>query len=210
MISRHCFKLNLVFVRFLILCQKSPVKPTKANRTSFSDQRRTWIFQQYPKCGHVFHTKCIMYWFQNGQNNSFVENLDQNAKHSGNNCPKCRKKCSNIELIKTYFDMETKTTSLNPFHGICWGFISTLVFLAIVLSALVLYLHHQKEKNKNEYTRLKEFNLGCYMWNEKLWMGNAPLKPKFSECGIDVCTLCRGKSIPDIIIIKISSILEQV
>ena len=162
------------------------------------------------KCGHVFHTKCIMYWFQIGQNKSHVENLDQNAKQSGNNCPKCRKKCSNNELIKIYFDMETKTTSLNPFHGICWGFISTLVFLAILLSALVLYLHHQKEKNKNEYTRLKEFNLGCYMWNEKLWMGNAPLKPKFSECGIDVCTLCRGKSIPDIIIIKISSILEQV
>ena len=77
----------------------------------------------------------------------------------------------------------------------------------------MLYLvHNQAEKNKtlanqNEYTRLKEFDLGCYMWNEKLWMGNAPLKPKFSECGIDVCTLCRGKSIPDIIIMKISFIL---
>ena len=39
--------LILVFVKFSILCQKSPVKPTKANRSSFSDQRRTWIFQQY-------------------------------------------------------------------------------------------------------------------------------------------------------------------
>ena len=52
MMSRHCFSLNLVFVRFLILCQKSPVKPTKANRSSFSDQRGTWFFQQYPNYGH--------------------------------------------------------------------------------------------------------------------------------------------------------------
>ena len=149
------------------------------------------------KCGHVFHTKCIMYWFQIGQNRSHVENLDQNAKLSGNSCPKCRKKCSNNELIKTYFDMETKTTSLNPFHGsCCFIFISTLVF-----SIILLYIvHHQKEKNKslanqNEFTRLKEFDLGCYMWNEKLWMGNAPLKPKFSECGLDLCQLCNGKSL---------------
>ena len=149
------------------------------------------------KCGHVFHTKCIMYWFQIGQNKSHVENLDQNAKKSGNNCPKCRKKCSNNELIKTYFDMETKTTSLNPFHGsCCLIFISTLVF-----SVILLYLvHHRKEKNKtlanqNEYTRLKEFDLGCYMWNEKLWMGNAPLKPTLNECGLDLCQLCNGNSL---------------
>ena len=148
------------------------------------------------KCGHVFHTKCIMYWFQIRQNRSHVENLDRNAESSGNSCPKCRKKCSNNELIKTYFDMETKTTSLNPFHGsCCFIFISTLVF-----SIILLYIvHHQKEKNKslanqNEYTRLKEFDLGCYMWNKKLWMGNAPLKPTLSECGLDLCQLCNGKS----------------
>ena len=47
MMSRHCFSFNLVFIKFLILCQKSPVKPTKANRSSFSDQRGTWFFQQY-------------------------------------------------------------------------------------------------------------------------------------------------------------------
>ena len=146
------------------------------------------------KCGHVFHTKCIMYWFQIGQNKSHVENLNQNAKQSGNNCPKCRKKCSDNELIKTYFEMETKTTSLNPFHGsCCFILIPTLVF-----SLILLYnVHHQKETtkalaNQNDYTRLKEFDLGCYMWNEKMWIGNAPLKPILSECGIDVCTLCTG------------------
>ena len=47
MMSRHCFSLNLVFIKFLILCQKSPVKPTKASRSSFSDQRGTLFFQQY-------------------------------------------------------------------------------------------------------------------------------------------------------------------
>ena len=46
MMSRHCFSFSLVFIKFLILCQKSPVKPTKANRSSFSDQRWTCFFQQ--------------------------------------------------------------------------------------------------------------------------------------------------------------------
>ena len=52
-ISRHCFSFNLVFIRFLILCQKSPAKPTKANRSSFSDQRGTWFLQQYPLFGRI-------------------------------------------------------------------------------------------------------------------------------------------------------------
>ena len=176
------------------------------------------------KCGHVFHTKCIMYWFQIGQNKSHVENLDQNTKQSDNNCPKCRKKCSNNELIKTYFDMETKTTSLNPFHGSCCayrslaittntpGFKKLSTALTLVFSVILLYLvHHQKEKNKtlanqNEYTRLKEFDLGCYMWNKKLWMGNAPLKPTLSECGLDLCQLCNGKSQNRLIMIFFSYI----
>ena len=49
MMSRNCFSFNFVFIKFLILCQKSPAKPTKANRSSFSDQRGTWFFQQYRK-----------------------------------------------------------------------------------------------------------------------------------------------------------------
>ena len=150
------------------------------------------------KCGHVFHTKCITYWFRNGQNKIYAENLDQSAKQSVNNCPKCRKKCSEDEFIKTYFDMETKTTSLNPFHGsCCFIFISTLVVVSLILLYIV---HHQKETtkalaNKKDYTRLKDFDLGCYMWNEKIWMGNALLKPILSECEIDVCKVFVGKSL---------------
>ena len=37
---------------------------------------------------------------------------------------------------------------------------------------------------------LKELDLGCFLWNEKLWMGNASLEPIFSECGLVVCTHC--------------------
>ena len=37
---------------------------------------------------------------------------------------------------------------------------------------------------------LKEFDLGCFLWNEKLWMGNASIEPIFSECGLVVCTHC--------------------
>ena len=37
---------------------------------------------------------------------------------------------------------------------------------------------------------LKEFDLGCFLWNEKLWMGNTSLEPIFSECGLVVCTHC--------------------
>ena len=46
----------------------------------------------------------------------------------------------------------------------------------------IQYIHAPKS--------LKEFDLGCFLWNEKLWMGNAPLEPIFSECGLLECTHC--------------------
>ena len=39
----------------------------------------------------------------------------------------------------------------------------------------------------------KEFDVRCFLWNEKLWMGNAPLEPIFSECGLVVCTHCTSE-----------------
>ena len=46
----------------------------------------------------------------------------------------------------------------------------------------IQYIHAPKS--------LKELDLGCFLWNEKLWMGNAPLEPIFSECGLLECTHC--------------------
>ena len=149
------------------------------------------------KCGHVFHTKCITFWFQNAQNN----------------CPKCRQLCQNNDFIKTYFDMETKTTTLNsPFFSdealfLIFFLLFILAILFIVLFAFILETNYHKEKTKekikdltsqvkilqDDYIGLKEFDLGCFLWNEKLWRGNAPLEPISSECGLVVCTLCQGK-----------------
>ena len=56
--SRHCFSFNLVFIRFLVLCQKSPVKPTKANRCSFSDQRGTWFLSTQYQIKRYFSKFC--------------------------------------------------------------------------------------------------------------------------------------------------------
>ena len=55
----------------------------------------------------------------------------------------------------------------------------------------IQYIHAPKS--------LKEFDQGCFLWNEKLWMGNKPFKPIFSECGLVECTLCRGKSLLSLI-----------
>ena len=46
----------------------------------------------------------------------------------------------------------------------------------------IQYIHAPKS--------LKELDLGCFLWNEKLWIGTAPLEPIFSECGLVVCTHC--------------------
>ena len=150
------------------------------------------------KCGHVFHTKCITFWFQNAQNN----------------CPKCRQLCQNNDFIKTYFDMETKTSTLNS-SFFSYEDLAVLIFLLLLILAyllIVLFIsisetNYYKEKTKEEikdltsqvkilqddYIGLKEFDLGCFLWNEKLWMGNAPLEPISSECGLVVCKLCQGK-----------------
>ena len=141
------------------------------------------------KCGHVFHTKCITFWFQNAQNN----------------CPKCRQLCQNNDFIKTYFDMETKTTTVNSsffsyesLAEIIFLLLFILAMLLIVLFVFISETNNLKEKSIEEingYTRQKEFDLGCYMWNEKMWIGNAPLKLKLSECGIDGCKVFGGKSL---------------
>ena len=149
------------------------------------------------KCGHVFHTKCITFWFQNAQNN----------------CPKCRQLCQNNDFIKTYFDMETKTTTLDS-SFFSYEDLVILIFFLLCFMAILLILvfasisetNYHKKKTKEEikdltsqvkilqdnYIGLKEFDLGCFLWNEKLWMGNAPLEPILSECGLVVCTLCQG------------------
>ena len=150
------------------------------------------------KCGHVFHTKCITFWFQNAQNN----------------CPKCRQLCQNNDFIKTYFDMETKTTtsdssffSYEDLAILVFLLLFILTILFIVLCACISETNYHREKIKGEikdltsrvkilqdnYIGLKEFDLGCFLWNKKLWMGNAPLEPIFSECGLVVCTLCQRK-----------------
>ena len=148
------------------------------------------------KCGHVFHTKCITFWFQNAQNN----------------CPKCRQLCQNNDFIKTYFDMETKTTTLNSsffsYEDLAMIIFCLLFFMAILLTLLFIFISvswHQSEKAEDltsqvkilqeDYIGLKELDLGCFLWNEKLWMGNKPFEPILSECGLVECTLCRGKSL---------------
>ena len=152
------------------------------------------------KCGHVFHTKCITFWFQNAQNN----------------CPKCRQLCPNNDFIKTYFDMETKTTtsdsccfSYEDLAVVIFLLLFILAILLIVLFAFISETNYQKERTKEEikdltsqvkilqddYIGQKEFDLGCYMWNEKMWIGNAPLKLILSEFGIDECKVFGGKSL---------------
>ena len=149
------------------------------------------------KCGHVFHTKCITFWFQNAQNN----------------CPKCRQLCRKNDFIKTYFDMETKTTTLNSsffsYEDLAIIIFILLFFMAILLILLFVsisgFKNHHKEKAEDlishvkilqeDYIGLKELDLGCFLWNEILWMGNKPFEPILSICGLVECTLCRGKSL---------------
>ena len=35
-------------------------------------------------------------------------------------------------------------------------------------------------------------HLGCFWWNEKQWIGDAPSEPVFTECGLSVCIPCEG------------------
>ena len=83
-----------------------------------------------------------------------------------------------------------------------------LFFMAILLTLLFIFISvswHQSEKAEDltsqvkilqeDYIGLKELDLGCFLWNEKLWMGNKPFEPILSECGLDECTLCKGKSL---------------
>ena len=152
------------------------------------------------KCGHVFHTKCITFWFQNAQNN----------------CPKCRQLCQSNDFIKTYFDMEINKTTLNSsffsYEDLVIIIFFLLFFMAVLLIVLVtyisLFIHHKgKAKDLTSQVKIlqddhigsKELDLGCFLWNEKLWMGNKPFKPIFSECGLVECTLCRGKSLLSLI-----------
>ena len=58
--SRYCFSFNLIFIIFLILCQKSPVKPTKAKRSSLSDQRETWFFWVFITENLLVMTGCLI------------------------------------------------------------------------------------------------------------------------------------------------------
>ena len=45
----------------------------------------------------------------------------------------------------------------------------------------------------HELEDLEEFDFGCFQWNEHLWLGNAPLDPILSECGLAVCKQCTSE-----------------
>ena len=47
------------------------------------------------------------------------------------------------------------------------------------------YIHELKD--------LKESDFGCFQWNEELWLGNTPLEPILSECGLAVCKQCTSE-----------------
>ena len=47
----------------------------------------------------------------------------------------------------------------------------------------------------NKMSRQDQFSflhLGCFWWNEKQWIGDAPSEPVLTECGLNVCIPCEG------------------
>ena len=47
-------------------------------------------------CGHVFHTRCIEEWLENGQNR----------------CSQCREGCTSAQIIKLYFSESESENNL--------------------------------------------------------------------------------------------------